>query len=734
MRTCAGRCLSLLAVALACGCVLPMAASAANDFLTYTKGIPGADTVMIADANGANPRAIYTPSPDGFMGPSLSPDGETVVMVGPQPEISTLPREDGTPAGTPNTIYSIPQGLVSGAFLGPDSRTIYFGQRATTTSDMDIMRIDRTGTGLLPVIGGPTDDSDFSLAANGQRAAFIRTERPPPSGAPVLRLMTSNGDGTNQRQISFSSGLPDGVGGAGAISPDGSKIAFVGKVRQGTSIPPQFQTEIFTVNFAGTGLTRLTNSTASEFQPAWSPDGAKIAFTSKPTASQPTTNIRTMNANGTGNVQIIGAGGTWVAQPKYRQARTTPNPEDLLALYAPALRYDEAGNMRLLAADSMTDNTDEDGQAPFDANTLCVLRNPCSWIASASPLDPKPDLNLGFLTNGSYPNGTAVSQTDYLDAEGDSNEKIDDAQSMFGNPGYRNLAYSRVVTDGGLTWLQYWFFYYFNDQNVAGVGAHEGDWEMIQIGVDSGGIPIKATYARHTDEEAATCPYTSVGKTIGASGTAVPTVYVAAGSQASYFAPGTYGRGADRPADNARGDSDEHDAVPFVIRGSTQTGTPSWVRWPGTWGGDDSPAGPLFQGSKSNSPAVFDAQARSCDAAGPAGLSGLGLGERSSRTRALVDTSDLPRPAVSAGLRDRRLTVSYRFADGASLDGVERVVVTVDAQGKRYPPLTTTHVLRGPAGTIRRRLPQGRGPYRVRVSAATETGAFGPAGPSVLVR
>src|SRR3712207_8213752 len=41
--------------------------------------------------------------------------------------------------------------------------------------------------------------------------------------------------------------------------------------------------------------------------------------------------------------------------------------------------------------------------------------------------------------------------------------------------------YGRVVTDGGYTICQYWFFYAFNDwrSTFHGVNDHEADWEMV---------------------------------------------------------------------------------------------------------------------------------------------------------------------------------------------------------------------------------------------------------------
>ena len=58
-------------------------------------------------------------------------------------------------------------------------------------------------------------------------------------------------------------------------APPGSarsgQIAFVSR-RDG-------DTEIYVMNADGTGQTRLTNNATADWSPAWSSDGAKIAFT-----------------------------------------------------------------------------------------------------------------------------------------------------------------------------------------------------------------------------------------------------------------------------------------------------------------------------------------------------------------------------------------------------------------------------------------------------------------------
>lgn len=83
-----------------------------------------------------------------------------------------------------------------------------------------------------------------------------------------------------------------------AYSPDGSKIAFVSGGAQGQ--------DIFVMNADGTGRKQITNTGSADKQPAWSPDGKKIAFVANSFDSDRQTDdeIWTINADGTGRRQV----------------------------------------------------------------------------------------------------------------------------------------------------------------------------------------------------------------------------------------------------------------------------------------------------------------------------------------------------------------------------------------------------------------------------------------------
>ena len=149
---------------------------------------------------------------------------------------------------------------------------------------------------------------------------------------------------------------------------------------------------------------------------------------------------------------------------------------------------------------------------------------------------------------------------------------LGDARRMEGDPRYAGRLYGRVVRDdGGRDWLQYWFWLYYNPKNLFGFGKHEGDWEMIQIGLDADGRP-RCSPTRSTTPARRARPREV--EWVERDGGRHPVVYVSPLSHASYFEAGThpYPIGIDHPY----GDGPEA-WLPVELFGD-------WVKWPGRWG------------------------------------------------------------------------------------------------------------------------------------------------------
>ena len=177
---------------------------------------------------------------------------------------------------------------------------------------------------------------------------------------------------------------------------------------------------------------------------------------------------------------------------------------------------------------------------------------------------------------------------------------------------YSPTVYARVESIGEhVLLLQYWFFYWFNDWT----NRHEGDWEMIALLFPDTSVPqilerefspTVAAYSQHgLGRKREWCLVKRKGTH--------PKVYVAKGSHANYFEPGTHFQiwGADETTEGQVRvpQSLEIAADETVIKYELiSISGMAWINFPGHWGerseipGFDSPRGPAFQGIKWDSP------------------------------------------------------------------------------------------------------------------------------------
>ena len=338
-----------------------------------------------------------------------------------------------------------------------------------------------------------------------------------------------------------------------------------------------------------------------------------------------------------------------------------PQPTDertaLLERFQPCLRYD---SLESYFADSAE---------IWVANPHCRLSDARGkTIASAAD-----ELSLAFLKPDRYPNGQTVEPTDFTEStDGDYSGQYSELREA--HPEFRNVVYGRTVESDGRLWLQYWFFYYFNDYQLAwGIGVHEGDWEMIQLRMKpparEGAAPDPdiAVYAQHNFCEIRSWPDVKrLAEEQAKEESAVtpgaedrPLVFVGRGSHASFFETGFH-------------ETDFYDVTNGKRKPKTARleviaeAPPDWLRWPGRWGGrragGNGPQAPISQSQWEDPEKLM---------------------KRSPRVRRRERAPDAPR--VMARRRRGRLLLEFDFR--ATPEPPRWLVVTVNsADEKGVPP------------------------------------------------
>jgi len=255
--------------------------------------------------------------------------------------------------------------------------------------------------------------------------------------------------------------------------------------------------------------------------------------------------------------------------------------DDLLKRFQPVLRYDS--NEQFFA----------DSAVQFMVNPTTQLRRKSGAdgtkgkvIASAVPGAGVPPLTLDFLGPKTYGDASKVLEGDVMGVRGkDYREQYRGLRMA--HPELTNVVYGHAIEANGRVWLQYWFWYFYNDYQLSfALGTHEGDWEMVQLRMDTdAGHPDLAVYSQHRYGEVR--PWDEV-ETLGER----PVIYVARGSHAGYYTAGFHQTEAWYDlADGKR--RMKHRPVLEILG----TDEPAWPHWPGRWG-DTLPR----SGVESNSP------------------------------------------------------------------------------------------------------------------------------------
>lgn len=253
---------------------------AAPATVTFTLTCHGADALIAFTSNAFELLAVFVVNPDGSGLRSLTPEGEF----------------------ESNPVWS------------PDGRRIAF------IRDGDLWAMDADGGGRTSLAAGE-EIGEHRWSPDGRMIAFVDSREE--NGDLVNDLWVMQADGTGRRKLAKAafnfSWSHDGrlvytsvadfgdvhlrivnADGSGDVrltnraafepawSPDGSRIAFVTLGAR----------DIFLINPDGSGEVNLTRGRSDDEGPAWSPDGSRILFTLGPLDQPSKTQIAVMNPDG----------------------------------------------------------------------------------------------------------------------------------------------------------------------------------------------------------------------------------------------------------------------------------------------------------------------------------------------------------------------------------------------------------------------------------------------------
>ncbi|HET7589822.1 MAG TPA: hypothetical protein VFK14_06510 [Solirubrobacterales bacterium] len=372
----------------------------------------------------------------------------------------------------------------------------------------------------------------------------------------------------------------------------------------------------------------------------------------------------------------------------------------LLHRHRPLLQYDSLENFHAASVATICE---------FAAAGRCnsLHRADGSLIASVVPHRGEPRLDLSFL-GPLYGDGSQARGDDYLDECGGSHAA--DALEQRRRAVEPDVAYGRARRDEqGRLWLQYWFFFYFEDKGLLGVEQHEGDWQVFQIRIDAGGQPGAATFGRHSS------PYRLSWDQVRLAASEdgpVAVVHPARGSHTPLPRPGTF-RAPVVPDHN---DGDGVRVRPRLV--AIGDDGPGWALWPGRWGATrrreyfegDSPRGVREH------PCWWNPAERHREASP--------WSEPQAAEAALVAAAPAPF-ALEARREGSLAVVSYRFAepDMERREPARIVAAPVDATGE--VGVAGAYPLEGREGSLAIQLPANRDWAGVRACAASALGIPG---------
>ena len=256
--------------------------------IAFVSGFPGDTEIYVMEADGSSPTRLTFSEEDDYS-PTWSPDGSRIAFVSNRdrrpeyvPEIYVMDTD-----GSNQTRLTFNE--ASSPAWSPDGSRIAFVSDRDGNSKIYVMDADGSNVTRLTFHEG--DDVDPAWSPDGSRIAFASNRHGLDNGLDK-QIYVMDTDGSNIIRLTFrqveQGKVEQGEKEEPAWSPDGSRIAFVSSETGNV--------DIYLMNPDGSNITRVTFNEAIDWFPTWSPDGSRIAFASD--RDGPSGEIYVMDADG----------------------------------------------------------------------------------------------------------------------------------------------------------------------------------------------------------------------------------------------------------------------------------------------------------------------------------------------------------------------------------------------------------------------------------------------------